>query len=118
MGSAQSERIRVADKEFGGRNGNIELVGDMELVDVQDGYMLIVIVQNAECNCIEIFRPEPPMIIGGADMSLWWSYHPLTQHEINKLTLLKDRYPESKSGKEAASYPIREISVNGIRHSL
>jgi hypothetical protein len=116
MGQQQTERIKKAEKEYKGQRGVIEIEAEMELINNDEGFHLLFIPNNYECNCIEIFRPEPPMIIEGMDMSLWWSYHPLTQHEINKLTILKEKYLPSVSTKEGDCHPIRELFVNGVRH--
>ncbi len=116
MGAEQTNLISKADNEYKGQNGVQEIEAEMELINVDGGYRLIFIADNYECNCIEIFRPEPPMIIKGIDMSLWWSYHPLNQNEINQLDLLKDKYSPSNSTIEGDCHPIREVFVNGIRH--
>jgi hypothetical protein len=56
------------------------------------------------------------MVIMGSDMSLWWSYHSLNQHEIDKTTIIKAIFQPNPSKTEGDCHPIREIMVNGIRH--
>ena len=116
MGKKQTDRINGANKEYKSKGGIIEIQAEMEIIKNDDGYHLLFISKNYDCNCIEIFRPEPPMIIEGIDMSLWWSYHPLTIHENNKLSILKDKYLPCISTKDGECHPIRELFVNGIRH--
>jgi len=118
MGSEQSERINKAMKDYKSNNGIIEIDADMELVINSGGEKLIFLNNNFDCNCIEIFRPDPPMVISGADMSLWWSYHPLSDHELNQLTVLKNNAKIINSTTEGDCHPIRDIIVNGISHCL
>ena len=117
-GENQIRRIENADGEYNGRNGEVSLKTTMELIKVEGGYYLILLLDGFDCNCIEIFRPDPPMEIGGVDVSLWWSYHPLRQFEIDKLTILKQNVSQSTSIKEGDCHPIRNIVVNGVKHCL
>ena len=116
MGAEHTERIAKAKEEYNGDKGVIVIEAVMELIKSEEGYNLLFIADNYECNCIEIFRPTPPMIMEGVDMSLWWSYHPLSHPSLSKLKLLKDKYSYSCSTKSGDCYPIREIFVNNIRH--
>jgi len=118
MGEEQANRINNADKQYNGKNGIEEMEATMELIEVDGGYHIIFVTNSFDCNCIEIFRPDPPMTIGGVDMSLWWSSHPLTQHELDKTKVIKTKFQASSSLTEAACHPIREIMINGIRHCV
>jgi len=116
MGQEQTNRINYADYLYNGRNGIEEVEATTEFIEIEEGYYLIFVVNSFDCNCIEIFRPEPPMIIGEEDMSLWWSSHPLTQHELDKTKIIKTKFKPYSSTTKGACHPIREIIVNGIKH--
>ncbi len=118
MGQEQIERIRNADVEYSGQNGITVVDAIMEMIPSSDGYYLMFIANNSNCNCIEIFRPEPPMEIEGIDMSLWWSYHPLSQLEIDKTKIISKLFKPSISTLTGDCHPIREILVNQIRHCI
>ena len=116
MGPQQKDRISKADKMYNGKNGTINIEADLELIQNEKGYTIMLLSDKFECNCIEVFRPEPPMIISGSDMSLWWSYHTLTEHSHNKLHLLKSKYSIRESNNNGDCHTIRELLINDIRH--
>ena len=118
MGNEQSERIKKANSEYKSKNGLIEIDAEMELIINSGEEKLIFLNNTFDCNCIEIFRPDPPMVISGADISLWWSYHPLYKNEYNQLSVLKKRAEIRNTSTKGDCHPIRDIIVNGISHCL
>ena len=118
MGQEQIVRINKAMNTYKSKNSTIEIDADMELVYNSDNEKLIFLNNNFDCNCIEIFRPHIPRHTSGSDMSLWWSYHPLFDNEFNQLTILKNKAIIHKISSEGDGFPIRDIIVNGISHSL
>ena len=118
MGNEQPERIKKAINEYKSKNSIIEIEAEMELIINSGGEKLIFLNNTFDCNCIEIFRPNPPMVISGADMSLWWSYHPLSEHELNQLSVLKKSAKIKNTSTQGNCHPIRDIIVNGISHCL
>jgi hypothetical protein len=119
MGEEQSERINKAMRTYNGKNGIIEMNAFMEFVTNSAGEKLIFLNNSFECNCIEVFRPDPPMIIEGIDMSLSWSFHPLSESMVkNQLTLLKNEAKVLDTLATGDSHAIRDIIVNGMPHCL
>lgn len=118
LGQEQVVRINNAMKEFNSKKVIIEINAEMELVLNSDNEKLIFINNNFDCNCIEIFRPIIPRHSTGSDMSLWWSYHPLSENELNQLNIIKKKAIIHKSSTRGDAHPIRDITVNGISHSL
>lgn len=118
MGAEQTNRISKASKSYNGQNNLIKIKAFMEFVDNSGGEKLVFLNDNYELNCIEVFRPDPPMIIQGNDMSLWWSYHPFTEHEQKQLSEIPNKGKISNSNVEGDSHPIRDILINGISHCL
>ncbi len=118
MGAEQKELIRKAAKEYNSKNGIVEIDAYMELIINSIGEKLIFINNNFGCNCIEIFRPDPPRIIEGKDMSLRWSYHPLSIHELNQLTLLKSIAQIKQTTAIGDCFQIRDIIINGNSHCM
>ena len=118
MGAAQTERINKAVREYKSKSSVIEFDADMEIIIQSGEEKIIFLNNNYECNCIEIFRPDPPMVVSGIDMSLWWSYHQLGQNEFDQLSLIKNKAVIKKSIVEGDCHPIRDIIVNGISHCM
>lgn len=118
MGAEQSNRIIKAGKSYNSQNNIITIKAFMEFVDNSGGEKLVFLNDNYELNCIEVFRPDPPMVIQGNDMSLWWSYHPFTEHEQKQLSQIPNKGTISESSNEGDCHPIRDIFVNGISHCL
>lgn len=119
MGPQQTDRVNQALRSYDGKNGIIEMNADMELISNSVGEKLVFLNNDFECNCIEVFRPNPPMIIGEADMSLWWSYHPLREDMVNsQLSLLNNKAKILNTSAKGDSFPIRDIIVNDISHCL
>jgi hypothetical protein len=118
MGEEQTNRVNKAINFYGGENNVVIIKAFMEIVNNDGGEKLVFLNDNFELNCIEIFRPNPPMIIEGNDMSLWWSYHPYTVHEQNQLSIIKNKGEISESNLEGDCHTIRDIFINGKSHCL
>lgn len=118
MGGEQTNRVINAANSYNGQNNIITIKAYMEFVDNQGGEKLVFLNDNFELNCIEVFRPNPPMVVDGNDMSLWWSYHPFTEHEQNQLSEIKNKGTISDSTLEGDCHPIRDIFINGKSHCL
>ena len=118
MGGEQINRIAKAANSYNSKNNILTIKAHMEFVDNSGVEKLVFLNDNYELNCIEIFRPNPPMIIDGNDMSLWWSYHPFTEHEKEQLSVIQNKGTISTSSLEGDCHPIRDIFINGVSHCL
>lgn len=118
MGSEQVNRVVKAANSYNGEDSIITINAYMEFVNNSGEEKLVFLNDNFELNCIEVFRPDPPMIIEGNDMSLWWSYHPYTEHEKSQLNLINNNGTVSNNENEGDCHPIRDIFINGISHCL
>lgn len=99
MGNQQTERVQLAVNHYEGIDELIKLNVKMDFI-IEDTIEKIIFTTDVySCNKIEIFRPNPPMIIEDKDMSLWWTYY-------------------SENDGSGDSFPIRDILVNGISHCL
>jgi hypothetical protein len=117
MNQEDIEKINIDIRVFNGSNGIISMFADMKFDFDFENEKLIFRNKNYNYSLIKIFRPDPPMILSGKDMSLWWSY--TTEH---------DAYANAGNSRinplvnaminEGDSYPIRDIRVNGISHSM
>lgn len=118
MGEEQKNRVENANNFYNGQNNVVIIKAYMEIVINSGGEKLVFLNDNYELNCIEIFRPNPPMVIDGNDMSLWWSYHPYSENEKKQLSLIKDKGKISESNLEGDCHTIRDIFINGKSHCL
>ena len=114
MGPEQQRLATNAVRHYKGQGSVIDIEAYMEIIP-STGH-LSFINNQFDCSHISVFRPQPPMIVSGIDMSLWWSFHPLSQHEINKLEVLRGKFAPSTSQADGDSFPIREVWVNGVSH--
>lgn len=99
MGNQQTERVQLAVNHYKGIDEIIKLKVKMDFIIDDTFEKIIFTTDNFNCNKIEIFRPDPPMLIEDKDMSLWWSY-------------------SSENDESGDSFPIRDILVNEISHCL
>ena len=118
MGAEQTNRITKSAKSYNGENNIVTIKAYMEFVNNSGGEKLVFLNDDFELNCIEVFRPDPPMVIEGNDMSLWWSYHPFTEHEQTQLSIIGNKGTISSSSIEGDCHMIRDIFINGISHCL
>lgn len=107
MNPEHVDLVNSAMKHYNGKNRLIEMRADMEFIVNSVGEKLIFLNNDFDCNCIEIFKP---------DMSLWWSYHALSDRELNQLSLTKHKGKVNNTTTKGDCFPIHDIIVNGISH--
>jgi len=102
MGTQQTERVELAVDYYNGVDALIVLKANMDFIITEKSEKIVFTINDFECNKIEIFRPNPPMMIEDKDMSLWWTYY----------------NGNDNNHEEGDSFPIRDILINGISHCL